>query len=1086
MSNLNPFHRAVATKSQELATVKVQTAVYGAAIPVIYGTARVPGNLAWYGDFQGVAHTSKQAAGGKGGTAKVTNTTYSYYAAILLAVAHGPIAGIGKAWRAQAQTTFADLRNNDGWSLFLGTHPQAVWSYLSSKHAAQAIPYDGIAYVANPHFLLDSSASIGNWNWEVTGLFPSGGAGGVDANPRDVITDVLTNATYGMGWASALLADFAAYATYCQAMGLYIGLAVTSQQAASQLLTDLLAATNTAPVWSQGQLKLIPYADSPVTGNGVTFTPDTTPLYDLTDDDFLDPNKTGELVQLTRVAPSDVDNCVRVEYEDRANDYNKGIQPAQDDALVGLYGERDAPTLQYHFLHDAATTRTVAQLRLQRTTSVLNAYAFKLGWRYVLLEPMDLVTITDAALGLDHYVVRITSVEEDEHGMLSVMAEDWPDGIATATLYPHQEWAGSAINTNAPASGVATPLIFEAPPELTESGQPELWIAASGVDGNWGGADVWMGTDDTAFQRIGVLHGGSCYGVTTAALAAYAGAPALDVADTLAVSLIGANDQLGSGTDSDVAQAVTLCYVDGEFLAFKTATLTGAGEYSLTTLNRALYNSPSGLHPLSSGFARCDQALLRVPFPQGKRGQTLYFKFTSFNPYGGGEQQLADVAAYTHTFIGATDAPLKPTISDRISSAGVVDVLIDGHEYANETRVVIRTDRAPTTAEILASAFTTGTGIRNGTVAAVATVPPHTGFWIGAISLNADGVAGDPEVVESEWLGIGATPLPLVSIGTPVVQAHQIGFPITLLGSCRRVDLFALPFDADPAPGAGAVDCESLVPETFDYFEVGERGVQIGVPFVVNVPLLAGAHWINLTAVPTDALHQRGLSVSAKAQGPGSSPPAAPGTPSLSAPSTNANTATTTVTAPSSGAAIATWRLYADGKVLQDVTCTAGPGGTQSLSFGPFDPSTSHQLQVSGLTSGGVEGPLSAAVTATTTANTSGGGGGTGINGKLPTPTLSSGSFSRLDQAVSLVFAFGSGTPGGSNIEVVVLEGTSFTGAYTETGYTGTASPAVVDVNQSTTPQTKYYKLLARDPYGRYVDSDQSGAIAVNIPAGSA
>jgi hypothetical protein len=63
---------------------------------------------------------------------------------------------------------------------------------------------------------------------------------------------------------------------------------------------------------------------------------------------------------------------------------------------------------------------------LQRTAYVRNTYKFKLGWRYSLLEPMDIVLLTDTALGLAGAAVRITQIDEDDNGELTVSAEEIP------------------------------------------------------------------------------------------------------------------------------------------------------------------------------------------------------------------------------------------------------------------------------------------------------------------------------------------------------------------------------------------------------------------------------------------------------------------------------------------------------------------------------------------------------------------------------------------------------------------------------------------------------------------------------------
>jgi hypothetical protein len=67
-----------------------------------------------------------------------------------------------------------------------------------------------------------------------------------------------------------------------------------------------------------------------------------------------------------------------------------------------------------------------AQLMLQRKLYVRNTYKFRLGLRYALLEPMDIVLISDAALGLSQAPVRITQIEEDQDGELTITAEEIP------------------------------------------------------------------------------------------------------------------------------------------------------------------------------------------------------------------------------------------------------------------------------------------------------------------------------------------------------------------------------------------------------------------------------------------------------------------------------------------------------------------------------------------------------------------------------------------------------------------------------------------------------------------------------------
>ena len=60
------------------------------------------------------------------------------------------------------------------------------------------------------------------------------------------------------------------------------------------------------------------------------------------------------------------------------------------------------------------------------TVLIRNTYKFKLGWRFSLLEPMDIVLLTDTALGLDEAAARIIQIDEDDNGELTVIAEEIP------------------------------------------------------------------------------------------------------------------------------------------------------------------------------------------------------------------------------------------------------------------------------------------------------------------------------------------------------------------------------------------------------------------------------------------------------------------------------------------------------------------------------------------------------------------------------------------------------------------------------------------------------------------------------------
>jgi hypothetical protein len=185
-------------------------------------------------------------------------------------------------------------------------------------------------------------------------------------------------------------------------------------------------------VWSGNTLKIIPYGDQPLAANGASWSPNIAWQYSLGDGDFLRFGDSGgegasDPVLLTRSDAAQATNWLSLEYMDRASGYNPQIVAAFDQGLIDQYGLRSEPPVQAHEFTNPTSAAIAAQLLLQRRAYIRNSYKFKLGWRYALLEPMDIVLLTDAALGLVGKAVRVTAVEEDDNGELTITADEIPE-----------------------------------------------------------------------------------------------------------------------------------------------------------------------------------------------------------------------------------------------------------------------------------------------------------------------------------------------------------------------------------------------------------------------------------------------------------------------------------------------------------------------------------------------------------------------------------------------------------------------------------------------------------------------------------
>lgn len=654
------------TNQQEIVGSVVQSSIYGVPIPVIYGVARVGGNLIHL-PHDPVASESAPA-GGKLARTKGARGENIYTAPVMIGLCEGGSAGVGVMGRVWADkdvvANFYDDYANAGWIHFLGDDAQLAWDYLTTNVPAQALKYQNLSYVANAVIDLPGY-HLRNYSWEVEGLLVSFG----DALGSDVLNDILTDPAHGFGWVpfgsgGSIIGDLTLYEDYCAASGLLVSPAYTSQKPTVSHLQELLDATNSAAVWSDGRLKIIPFGDTALTGNGHTYTPNVTPLYDLDDDDYLT-GQGEDPVKVNRKPDVDAYNQIFVEFEDRSNEYNPSTAEAKDEAAiatlaasVGDLGVRPAPKISLPLIKNPQAARTLAQLRLQREQNVRNEYRFALPIRYSLLEPMDLVTLTDINQGLSLTPVRIVDVtERDNEGGIDIIAEDWPFGTATASQYGHASGLGSGGLATIPPGNTQSPVIFNGPEPLSESAL-EIWIAVNGGP-QWGGCEVWLSTDNLQYYKVGLITRKATYGTLTAQLDPADPLPAVDVVDTLSVDLTLSQGTLVSVSAEDFAALISLCYVDGEFLAYEDAALTAPFMYDLTTLARGAYGwamPDIATHDVDSSFVLCDQAVFHLPFPQGTDGQTLWFKFPAFNLYGGA---LQDISAVTEVpfVIGTIPGP---------------------------------------------------------------------------------------------------------------------------------------------------------------------------------------------------------------------------------------------------------------------------------------------------------------------------------------------------------------------------------------------------------------------------------------------
>jgi hypothetical protein len=581
----------------------VQTSVQGKPRPMGWGTAVLAGNLIDLVDFTPVviatytATPATSAGKGFGRSPQSAQPTYSYvyYANVLISLCEGPIASVN--WftgNGMNQSNYGD--GDAGAYNYNGTQTQTADSQMATLHPDRALAYRGEAYLAYLPMYLGANTSIPNFQYEITFDIRNVGDFPLDANPADVLLDYFTNEQKGVpGFTTALIGDLSAYWNYTLAMGLVVSPILTDATEGSEFPAALAQATYSEFCWSGGKLQIVPYGEVAVTGHGTTYTPNTTPIYDLAVSDFLPLQGgsgspvPGSPIGYARKAADDMINNVRIEYLDRAQIYTPCEVDHKDEANIVSTRERPSDVRQNHFFKLASAAAMSASLQLLRE-QVPGAYYFTLPKTFIPLDLMDLVVLPldEWGLGEGPLTVRIKEIQENADYSLTFTAEEF-FGAVTAPLYTRQGASHGVPDFNVDPGAINAPTIFELPQAAMREAGLFVYAAVSGVDtAHYGGSDVYASFDGVNYTRVEQMKGASRMGVSTSAIGAVGNSAThdfVDIGNTLGVNLAESAGVLNPGSGADMIARSTLCWLESDPTS-------------------GFFRASSGTYPDSSGVMR--------------------------------------------------------------------------------------------------------------------------------------------------------------------------------------------------------------------------------------------------------------------------------------------------------------------------------------------------------------------------------------------------------------------------------------------------------------------------------------------------
>jgi Gene Transfer Agent (GTA)-like protein/putative tail protein len=131
-------------KGPRLDDLRVMSSSEGAPIPVMWGRARLSGQVIWATDIEEDITTTEQDTGGKGGDTGSEITEYSYFANFAVGLCQGEISALGRVWADGKDLDLSRIT----WRLYTGSETQTPDSLIiAHQGSADAPAYRGLAYV---------------------------------------------------------------------------------------------------------------------------------------------------------------------------------------------------------------------------------------------------------------------------------------------------------------------------------------------------------------------------------------------------------------------------------------------------------------------------------------------------------------------------------------------------------------------------------------------------------------------------------------------------------------------------------------------------------------------------------------------------------------------------------------------------------------------------------------------------------------------------------------------------------------------------------------------------------------------------
>ncbi len=362
------------------------------------------------------------------------------------------------------------------------------------------------------------------------------------------------------------------------------GYCITRQMPAKEAIRPLAMAYQFEACESEGKIKFVPRGGAPVFPyNGFITGGDVDSVLE-NDLGVTSGEETIEKLALSRAVDNDLPWRVNISYINPSRDYNEASQSSQRYKTVINTSRQvsiELPIAWTDALARDLADKLLYQAPTERETAVIRTF-----WRYILLDPCDVITYQ---VDGKRYTHRVVSLQDGGAGVLefALTNED-------STVY--------SVTTTAQSTDVATPPIdYTSPTMLFPLDIPILrnvddeagyYLGASPLTdaGSWAGCTVMRSLDGTSFTSQITLHNQTVVGTLESLPKTSYYGNRFDPFDSCKVRLAN-GAALSSDTEINVLNGANmLCIGNGdsaELLQFQTATLYAAPDvYAISNLLR--------------------------------------------------------------------------------------------------------------------------------------------------------------------------------------------------------------------------------------------------------------------------------------------------------------------------------------------------------------------------------------------------------------------------------------------------------------------------------------------------------------------